>query len=63
MILLLYGYSHTIKMDDTPKTRKGSNGKKKDQRQKGSQEHRLGNSKYVRQKEAMMQNNKTKMER
>ena len=50
-------------MDDTPKNRKGANGKKKDQRQKGSQEHRLGNSKYVRQKEAIMQNNKSKMER
>ena len=35
----------------TPKTRKGQDGKKKDQKQKGAQEHRLGNSKYARLKE------------
>jgi hypothetical protein len=34
-----------------PKTRKGFDGKKKDQSQKGGQEHRLGNSKFVRMME------------
>jgi hypothetical protein len=32
----------------TPQTRKGQDGKKKDQKQKGAQEHRLGNSKFIR---------------
>jgi len=35
----------------TPKTRKGQNGRKKDQKQKGAQEHRLGNSKFARMME------------
>jgi hypothetical protein len=48
-------------MDEPPKTRKGSNGKKKDQQQKGAQEHRLGSSKYVRQKEAMHEKNIMKL--
>jgi hypothetical protein len=38
----------------TPKTRKGQDGKKKDQKQKGAQEHRLGNSKFVRTMEERM---------
>lgn len=42
--------------DDTPKVRKGVNGQKKDQKHKGGQEHRLGNSKYIRLKETMMSN-------
>ncbi len=41
-------------MDAPPKTRKGPDGKKKDQKQKGGQEHRLGNSKYARKKENML---------
>lgn len=42
---------------DTPKNRKGKNGGKKDQKQKGQQEHRMGSSKFVRIKEANMENN------
>ena len=38
----------------TPKTRKGQDGRKKDQKQKGAQEHRLGNSKFVRMMEERM---------
>ena len=41
--------------NDTPKNRKGKYGKKKDQSQKGNQEHRLGNSKWVRLKENMLE--------
>lgn len=46
--------------DDTPKVRKGVDGRKKDQKHKGVQEHRLGNSKYVRLKETMMSNKQGK---
>jgi len=41
---------------DTPKNRKGKNGAKKDQKQKGQQDHRMGTSKFVRMKEAIMEN-------
>ena len=39
-----------------PKNRKGKYGVKKDQKQKGQQEHRLGSSKGVRIKEGIMEN-------
>ena len=41
---------------DTPKSRKGKHGSKKDQKKKGQQEHRLGSSKGVRIKEGIMEN-------
>jgi len=41
---------------DTPKNRKGKHGGKKDQKQKGQQEHRLGSSKYIRLKESIIEN-------
>jgi hypothetical protein len=43
---------------DTPKVRKGIDGLKKDQKHKGRQEHRLGNSKFARLKEAIILNKK-----
>ena len=41
---------------DTPQNRKGKNGAKKDQKQKGQQDHRMGTSKHIRMKEAIMEN-------
>mgnify|MGYP005998077089 CR=1 FL=1 len=46
---------------DTPKSRKGKHGSKKDQKKKGQQEHRLGSSKGVRIKEGIMEKKSHKM--
>ena len=46
-------------MDNEPKIRKGVNGKKKDQKEKGKSQT-LGSQKHVRQLEALLEKKKEK---
>ena len=49
-------------MDNEPKTRKGSNGKKKDPKQKGKSES-LYRQKHIRERERLMEKRKEKQKK